>query len=95
MDQGVDELKLKVNELESKFKASDEPSNASGQTRASQREQESYDAQMATAIQQSLDMQGSSSGAMPDTAYMMMAAQQQTAQYSANDEAYMLMMAQQ
>ena len=95
MDQGVDELKLKVNELESKFKASDEPSNSSGQTRASRREQESYDAQMATAIQQSLDMQGSSSGALPDTAYMMMAAQQQEAQYSANDEAYMLMMAQQ
>ena len=27
MDQGVDEIKLKVNSLESKFKTSDEPSN--------------------------------------------------------------------
>ena len=51
MDQGVDEIKLKVNELESKFKASDEPSNISGPANASRREQESYDAQMATAIQ--------------------------------------------
>ena len=51
MDQGVDEIKLKVNELESKFKASDEPPNTSGQANASRREQESYDAQMATAIQ--------------------------------------------
>ena len=38
MDQGVDEIKLKVNELESKFKTSDEPSNTSGQANASRRD---------------------------------------------------------